>query len=320
MHRRATVLALCLVGCSTGEETLSTDTFSTLDNEDAETSGDGDSGDGDGDTVGDGDGDGDGDSGDGDSGDGDSGDGDGDSGDGDGDSGDGDGDGDSGDGDVCDRNLYVHHLDNNSWDTQPLDAVWTGPNAPPCSVEPMATNYLEIWDQLLVWGADGFFYRRVGGAWQPPEPIADRWAVIADLPLDSVHYTPPLNGSSSAVLVFTSLPTAYVYEVFEDGSSTYDQSIEMMDEPLPGPPQSSSRRNWAVVLANAELLGQAEWWTSWQGFDNGKVYRADGAFIWDSWAENQAPVFVGAPGSLDPSTIEAGWGDYDLNRAYLVGP
>src|SRR5512143_1362371 len=94
---------------------------------------------------GDGDGDGDGDSGDGD---GDSGDGDGDSGDGDGDGDSGDGDGDSGDGDgdgdVCDRFQHTYGFDDDSWESQPLDLVWSGPSAPPCSVAPMAATYLEV--------------------------------------------------------------------------------------------------------------------------------------------------------------------------------
>ena len=67
------------------------------------------------------------------------------------------------------------------------------------------------------------------------------------------------------------------------------------------------------------LLGQdAEWWRAYQGFDNGNVYLFNGAFEWQSWPQNQAPVLSGAPGSLDPDRIEAGWGDYDLDRVYLV--
>ena len=89
-----------------------------------------------------GDGDGDPASGDGD-GDPTSGDGDGDptSGDGDGDpmTGDGDGEPTSGDGDgdppaSCERFRYTYRFDNDSWSSAPLDQLWVGPNAPPCSV------------------------------------------------------------------------------------------------------------------------------------------------------------------------------------------
>jgi hypothetical protein len=309
MRRRLILISFCLVGCSTGEENLSSDTFSSLDGEDNETTGDGDPGDGDGDS-GDGDGDGDGDSGDGDGdpGDGDPGDGDGDSGDGDGDPG------------LCDRHLYMHDLSDNSWETQPLDLVWVGPNAPPCSVEPMGTAYLEVWDQLLVWGANGMYYRRIGGTWQPPEPIANRWAILAEIEIDSVSYTPPLEGSNSADLIFSALPNAFIYRVFEDGATSYDQSVMIMDEPPPGPAQSSLVRTWSLELADPSMLGQVNWYTLWSGYDDGKIYRADASFNWTNWPANQAPLLSGAPGGLDPSALEAGWGNYALNRAYLVGP
>ncbi|KIG13818.1 Dipeptide-binding ABC transporter, periplasmic substrate-binding component [Enhygromyxa salina] len=299
------------MACSTGQETLGSDTFSSLDGNNDESTGedgpgDGDPGDGDGDP-----GDGDGDPGDGDgdpSGDGD--------GDGDGDTGDGDGDGDE----VCARYLYRHNLANDVWETQPLDLVWTGPNAPPCSVEPKAAAYLEVWDQLLVWGGNGMYYRRIGGAWQPPEPIADRWAVVANLEIDSVTHVPPINGGTSTTVTFVSLPNALLYEVFEDGATNYDQTVVMTDEPPPGPSQSSSVRRWSAVLADPELLGQADWWVSYAGFDDGKIYRFDGAFVWSNWPANQAPVLAGAPPSLDPSKLEAGYGDHGLNRVYLIGP
>jgi hypothetical protein len=270
--------------------------------------GDGDSGDGDGDS-GDGDGDGDGDSGDGD---GDSGDGDGD-----GDSGDGDGDGD---GDVCERFQHTYDFGDDSWESQPLDLIWSGPSAPPCAVAPIAATYLEVWDQLLVWGDDGMFYRRIGGTWQPPEPIADRWGVIANMQLDSASHVPPINGALSSTVVFTALPNAILYSVFEDGGTNYDQTVALTDEPPPGPPQSTAVRNWALELSDPALFGQIDWWTAWQGFSDGNVYRADADNSWMSWAAQASPMFDNAPAGIDSATIEAAWGSFELGRAYLIGP
>ncbi|MFO7562349.1 MAG: hypothetical protein R6X02_06870 [Enhygromyxa sp.] len=315
--RRLTVLAaLSLAACSGGAIDSSSNTFSSVGPNDegesetqGEAEGDGDqTGDGDGDSTGDGDGDGD-----------PSGDGDGDqTGDGDGDgdqTGDGDGDGDG----DCQRKLYTVDLGDDSWTTLALDVAWAGVNAPPCAVEPLAATYLEMWDQLLVWGADGMFYRRIGVTWQPPEPTASRWAVAANHEFDSVHYVPPLNGGTEAEVTFIATPTALIYSVYQDGATSYSQSVALMDDEPPGPPQASSVRRWATVQADPALLGDPDWWSSWMGFDNGQVYRFNGAFVWSSWPENAAPVFSGAPGSLDPSKIEAAWGNHALDELYFVG-
>jgi hypothetical protein len=197
--------------------------------------------------------------------------------------------------------------------------VWSGVNAPPCAIEPMAATYLEPWDQLLVWGADGMFYRRINGTWQPPEQIASRWAMLDGLTLDSVNYVPPINGELSCGLIFTALPNALIYQAFQDGATSYDQTVPLMDEPPPGPAQSSIVREWSLELADAALLGQADWWLNWSGWSDGKVYMADGAFTWMNWPAAQSPIFAGAPANIDPSKIEAAWGNYALNRAYLVG-
>jgi len=311
MRHLSGFLIVGLVACASGEG--QSETFvsvghgdgAELGTEDSESAGDGDgdetAGDGDGDEPGDGDGapgDGDGD----------------DPGDGDGAPGDGDGDG------ACTRKLYTYTFGDGSWDAQPLDAAWLGANAPPCAVEPLAATYLEPWNQLLVWGADGLFYRRIGVTWQPPEPTASRWNIVSNFAIDSANYVPPINGGASCDVTFTSVPTAFIYRVFEDGATSYIQSVQLQDEPAPGPAQSSVAREWALVLANPALIGQPDWWVSWQGFADGKLYRVNGAFEWTNWAFNTAPFLAGAPAGFDPSLIEAAWGNHGLNRAYLVGP
>jgi hypothetical protein len=302
VRRLAILSAPLLLACSTGDNGRGSDTFSSMDATETSGDGDGDMGDGDGDP-----GDGDGESGDGD--------GDGDPGDGDGDTGDGDGDGD-----VCERFQHTYDFADDSWESQPLDLVWSGSSAPPCTVAPMAATYLEVWDQLLVWGDDGMFYRRIGGTWQPPEPIADRWGVVANMQLDSASHVPPVNGETSCGLIFTALPNAFLYQVFQDGGTSYDQSVPLMDEPPPGPPQSTAARNWALELSDPALWGQLDWWTAWQGFADGNVYRADANNMWMSWPEQDSPMFVNAPPGINPATIEAAWGSFELGRAYLIGP
>jgi hypothetical protein len=116
------------------------------------------------------------------------------------------------------------------------------------------------------------------------------------------------------------VPTAILYQVFEDGGTTYDQSVMLMDEPPPGPPQSSAVRNWALELSDPALYGQIDWWSSWQGFSDGKVYFADANNAWMSWPEQSSPMFDNAPPGIDPATIEAAWGSFELDRAYLIGP
>jgi hypothetical protein len=325
MRKLSVIAFLAVIACAEGDSGPSHNTFATLGSGDGadtdDESGDGDATTGDGDaTTGDGDpttGDGDPTTGDGDptTGDGDPTTGDGDPTTGDGDPTTGDGDGDP----TCQRKLYTRDFNNGSWDVLALDVAWTGPNAPPCAVEPLAATYLEPWDQLLVWGANGQFYRRIGVTWQPPEPFATRWAMLTNFDVEAAYYVPPLNNGVTCDVTFLSAPTALIYRVYQDGATSFQQAVEMSDEPPPGPPQASVARKWSLVLADPALLGQADWWVSWQGFANGQVYRVDGAFEWSGWPASQAPLFMNAPGSLDPALIEAGWGNYALNRAYLVG-
>ena len=282
----------------------------------SETRGDAESGTasmGDGDPSGDGEPTGDGDP---------SGDGDGEpTGDGD-PSGDGDGD-PSGDGDGdpmqpnCTRRLWTFDFNEQKWMSSPLDNEWVGANAPPCAVEVWATTYVETSDQLLAFMANGRYYRRHAGVWDQPEAIAARYPQLDGLTLESMIYVPPIEGYEAQLLI-NSLPSAYLYFIEPNGDVTYDQAIPIMDEPNGGPPQSSSVRRWAISMGNPELLGDATWWTTWQGFDDGHIYFADGAFNWSSWLADDSPLYTGVGSKPDFDEIEAGWGDYRDNLGFVV--
>ena len=279
-------------------------------------------GDGDGDT-GDGDGDGDTGDGDGDTGDGDTGDGDGDMGDGDGDTGDGDtGDGDTGDGDTdpCQRSRYVYRFDDDSWSSTPLDQLWTGANAPPCSVEPMSVAFVEPWDQLFVWAADAMLYRRVGGAWQAPEPIAANWGVVAGLALEAAYSIPPPEGDNTGNIHFNAGGEVHNYEVYEDGSTVFVQTTAQADWPDPGPQLLSYSTGWMFVLSDVANFGQVEWWLPWVYLSNDVLYHAIGGFAWENWPSQDSEMFDDAPPNISPANFEAAWGNFALDRAYFVGP
>ena len=291
-------------------------------------------GDGDGDSTTDPSGDGDGEptsAGDGDGEATSAGDGDGEptgAGDGDGDpTGPGDGDGDmtGGDGDPepipCERYRHTYNFGNDSWASVPLDQVWTGPNAPPCSVGVGAITYVENWDQLLVWGADGMFYHRINGTWQPPEGIGERWPLVEGLALDDAHNVPavPENDDDTANIALTSGDISHVYELYENGGVVFSHSVDQQDWPDPGPPAASVRTRWMVSRADHDLVGMASWWNAFVYLENDVLYQVVGIFAWENWPVGQSEMFNSAPDMVDPNAIEAGWGSNQPNRAYFVG-
>ena len=301
-------------------------------------------GDGDGDSMTSGDGDGDPATTTSGDGDGDpttttstSGDGDGDpttttTGDGDGDpttTGDGDGDPDpttTGDGDgdpppACDRFRHVYHLLSDTWSSTPLDQVWTGANAPPCSIEMLGSTYIVPWDQLLVWGDDGMFYRRVGGAWQAPESINQRWPVVANLEIRAVHNVPAINGNAYASLQIQTTDQVHTYEMYEDANTVFVQSVMANNWADPGPPSLDNPTKWMAALYDVEAFGnEPTWWEVYlypEGLNT--LYRNVGIFVWENWPVNQSEMFDDAPNNIDPNNFECGWGNLDVNRVYVVG-
>ena len=337
---RMLALPLMLSACVVGNP-YSGDTFDSATTTDGsgmtETGTSGSMGDGDGDpATGDGDGDpttttttGDGD--------GDptttttTGDGDGDpttttTGDGDGDPTTGDGDGDpttTGDGDgdppppACERRRWRYDFGNDSWSSVALDSVWAGNNAPPCDVEISGATFLEATDQLLVWTADGTYYRKKSGNWSAPQQTANAFPQVGNKEIESVYHVPPINGQQEQVLI-NSLPNAYLYYVSSNGTVTHFDTVQIEDVPPPGPAQAESVRTWALSFGDPDLLGNASWWGSWQRFDDNRVYRVDGAFEWENWGQNSSPMFNNND-SPNPATIEAAWGTYSPNRGYLIG-
>ena len=250
-------------------------------------------------------------------------------GDGDGDpstttSGPGDGDGDpsttTGDGDgepACARVRWEYSFTDTTWINISLDAIWIGANAPPCEVEIWGATYIEALDQLLVFAADGNFYRQAGDSWAPPRAISAAFPQLGINEIDSVIYVPSIDDAAPQILI-NSLPRAYVYSMSVEGEGTHFETVMIADEVPPGPAQSQHVRTWALSYGDPDLFGQAEWWTTWQRFEDGQVYRADGAFNWLSWPEDTSPPFLG-DAAPNASTLEAAWGDHEFERGYFIG-
>lgn len=323
MRRSCCLVLLCaLAACeSNGSARL---TFGANTSEGEEDEGTEATGDGDGDPDGDGDGD-------------DPtttapGDGDGDdptttaTGDGDGDdptttNGDGDGDDPTDDPpEPCARNRYVYQPNIDSWEVLPLNQLWAGPNAPPCSATILGTTQIQAWNQLLVWTADGMYYRRVNGNWQPPEPTSQRWGVVADIQFTGVSNIPPFADLEVSEILFGTAGTVYNYEMYEDGAAIFDQTLMVEDGLGAAPPAGSLGMRWGASLARPDIHPSPEWLTSYQFYGDGLLYRLIGFNDWTSWALAQSPLFTNPPNGLDPNAIEAAWGSTQPERIYLVGP
>ncbi|EDM76519.1 hypothetical protein PPSIR1_23229 [Plesiocystis pacifica SIR-1] len=221
----------------------------------------------------------------------------------------------------CTRSRYRYSFNNGSWEEVPLSQVWTGANAPPCSVEPRGVTYFEEWDQLFVFGADDMFYHRIQGQWQTPEPMSDSFGVIAGLDIDDAAMVPEISPQEPARINFSKRPFNYIYEVYENGSAVYMQTMEVADAQPPGAPLASVDRNWDVAWADPALIGQdPEWLIIYLHLDNDMLYRFDAGFQWMSWPELSNPIFTGDSSEPDPDGLESGWGTRFPRQAFFVGP
>ena len=248
-------------------------------------------------------------------------------GDGDGDPGVGDGDGEgeeTGDGDgeaeLCQRYRYTYRLAEDSWTRVLLDQVWTGPNAPPCSVRPMATTFVEPWDQLLVWGDDRMFYRRIDGAWQTPEPMIQHWAAVDGLPIQAAHNRPPHLSQDAAVINLVGPENFHTYDLFEDGSTVFTNSTTKIEWEDPGPPAMSTITSWVVSMSDVEVADTDEWWQAWVFLVNNRLYYTPSPLIWENWTPEESELFDDAPVNVSPNTFEAGWSSHALQRLDFIGP
>ena len=201
----------------------------------------------------------------------------------------------------------------------PLDALWTGPNAPPCDVGFVSAINVEVWGQLLVWADNGMYYRRVNGNWQTPEPTSDRWGVIANANIGASSYIAPNGENVWAAVIFSTAGMAYSYELYEDGGTVYVQSLPLQDGPDPAPPSASLTAKWATTWCKLDMWPNQSWLSSYLGFDNGTLYQNVGFNSWSNWPNANSPLFGAPPPGFDPGAMEAGWGSTQPDRVYWVG-
>ncbi|GEM_PF-1447605 len=222
----------------------------------------------------------------------------------------------------CGRSRYTYSLAQDSWTAVPLDSVWTGPNAPPCDVEILATTYIEPWDQLFVFSADDNFYHRVSGTWEAPQSTAATFPMLSAEFIASLHSIPPVDEETSE-LTFAGDGVAYLFTVFEDGSVTYKLGAVLNNDSVlnGGPAQADDLRSWSAVICDPEIVGVAGWWRIWARYTDNKIYHVNADFsMWQQWPQDDSPMFSGQPNQPSAATLEAGWGSLELDRIYLVGP
>ncbi|NJK33218.1 MAG: hypothetical protein HC927_12910 [Deltaproteobacteria bacterium] len=121
----------------------------------------------------------------------------------------------------CARRRYTFNLNNQTWSSIPLDADWTGPNAPSCETELLAVEYIEAWSRLIVLGADGMIYRRHEGEWQQPVSTEVILPAVAGKNVTAAIHTPSVEDPSVVTLfLVTDAGEAILYEVSENNSIT----------------------------------------------------------------------------------------------------
>lgn len=220
----------------------------------------------------------------------------------------------------CTRRRYSFNRVNDSWSSVALDQAWTGPDAPPCSVEVAAAVNISAWSTLLVVGLDEMVYRRVDGVWQAPVPWSDSFAaLVGTTPLAGAYQLDLEDPDLATVYWVTEANDALVYSFNQNGGAVLVEVVALVDAPPPGAPQGSEDPRWAFALIDAALAPDPEWLVWYMNYLDGYQYRYNAGNEWVQEPQGVNELFgTGQGEEPNPASIRAAWGDLEMERIYFV--
>lgn len=206
------------------------------------------------------------------------------------------------------------------WNNVPLDAVWTGANAPPPR-NIRAT--VRLTNGRLLAMTDAMVYMRDGGTWVTPKTLASTMPLLVGRTFKGArHLSAGADGGGPVDLItFSDYPTAIIYSTDGDTFTFFDQRT-VADSPGPiSAPQGSKKSRWVICLIDPSKRGtSADYLNEYESFvGDPNVYFYDATPAWtNKWLFANAPLFAGTTGTPPETQIESGWHDDSAGVTYLI--
>ncbi|MCB9590132.1 MAG: hypothetical protein H6718_32260 [Polyangiaceae bacterium] len=219
--------------------------------------------------------------------------------------------------------LHRFSLSTNTWQTFPLDQVWTGAGAPPPR-DISATTNLDVFStpMLLVFTTSGQYYLRRGSVWSHAS-IGSKF--FHNSSTVEAAYSVPWNHTSNTNpakedVYLSSFPNAGVYSVDSNLNITQSRVQALVDEAGAAPPQGSVPPKFWTLVGDADNYVEGGLWISlYVMLDNGNLYETANDFQWN-WQPATSFYFFQTNGAPNPNTLTAAYYEVAGNVVNFVGP
>lgn len=220
--------------------------------------------------------------------------------------------------------LHRFSLSTNTWQTFPLDQVWTGAGAPPPR-DISATTNLDVFStpMLLVFTTSGQYYLRRGSVWSHAA-IGSKFNRNSSTV--EAAYSVPWNHTSNTSppkedVYLSSFPNVGIYSVDSNLNITESSVQTMVDEASPGPPQGSVPSKFWTLVADADSYVMGGLWISlYEMLDNGNLYQTANDFQWTQYAPASSFSIFQVTGAPNPNALTAAYYEVAGNVVNFVGP
>ncbi len=221
--------------------------------------------------------------------------------------------------------LHRFSLTTNTWQTFPLDQIWTGAGAPPPR-DVSATTNLDVFStpMLIVFTTSGEYYLRRGSVWSHASITSKFNRNSSSI---EAAYSTPWNAKSGTTpskedLTLTSFPNVGIYSVDSNLNIT-DSTVQPLkdDASLAGPPQGSVAPKFYTVVANADdYVSPGIWLEIYEVLENGNLYHTDNSFQWTRYAPASTFSIFQLSGAPNPNSLTAAYYEVAGNVVNFIGP
>ncbi|MEZ4228817.1 MAG: hypothetical protein R3B89_06620 [Polyangiaceae bacterium] len=221
--------------------------------------------------------------------------------------------------------LHQFSFSTNTWQTFPLDQVWTGAGAPPPR-DIAATTNLDVFStpMLIVFTTSGQYYLRRGSAWSHAS-IGSKFT--RNSATVEAAYSVPWNDKSNTTppqenVYVSSFPNVGIYTV-DSNLNVVASSVEtMVDEAsIQGPPQGSvPAKFWTVVADADDYVMSGVWLLLYEMLSNGNLYETDNSFAWTRHSPASSFSIFQVAGAPNPNALTAAYYEVSGNVVNFVGP
>lgn len=211
-----------------------------------------------------------------------------------------------------------------TWQTFPLDQIWTGSGAPPPRYV-SATVQLDVFPtkMLLVFMESGDYYLRRGSVWSSARITSKFTRNTATV---EAGYSVPWKASgtkpASEDVFLSSFPNVAIYSVNSSLTVTESTVQALKDDPAPnGAPTASYVSKWWTVMGDPEDYEPGVIWLDFlEVLDDDALYAGDNSFVWQRYFPASQHDYFQRPGAPNPTTLTAAYYEAEADVLNLVGP